>query len=114
MAGRRPQPILAKARAVATNLDDATTSRAVDEVRAAAQTALDRRSFYIVPKVDLVVGTNAVPHSLGRAPVFVSVMPTVADATYAWAVHTNNPHPDRQVLIDVVGVAQPGASVFVS
>lgn len=96
-----------------TNLADPTISRAMDDVRKAAQTALDRRTFEIVP-IDLVVGVNVVQHNLGRAPQHINVKPTVADAAFAWAEHTDNPHPDRQVLIDVVGVAQPGASVFVS
>lgn len=113
MAGRRAVQAGTAAQIPNTNLDDPTISRAVDDVRKAAQAALDRRTFDIVA-TDLVVGLNVVKHSLGRAPQHINVKPTVADATFAWAEHTDNPHPDRQVLIDVVGVAQPGASVFVS
>ena len=117
MAARRPQRIPAKHRSAATNLKDPTVSRAVDEVRTAAQEALDRRTSDIVNDVDLVVGTTAVQHNLGRAPVFVAVMMTVAGGS--WCVHggdvtVDNPHPDRQVLIDVASVAQTKAAVFVS
>ena len=99
-------------RAASTNLKDPTVSRAVDEVRKAAQTALDRRQVTIVGPVDLAIGTNAIQHGLGRAPAFVSVMSTALGGS--WALHADNPHPDRQVLIDVSGVAQPGASILVS
>src|SRR5690349_1016772 len=117
MAARRPQRIPSKARSASTNLRDPEVSRAVDEVRTAANTALARRSFDIVTGVSLAVGQNVVQHSLGRAPVFVMVMPTAAGGS--WSLHggsfsTDNPHPDRQVLIDVAGVAQPNAAVFVS
>jgi hypothetical protein len=63
---------------------------------------------------DLVVGSNFVRHGLGRAPRFVQVTPAVADATFGWAWIKTSPHADRQVRIDVVGVAQPGAVVIVS
>jgi hypothetical protein len=117
MAGRRPQRIPSKARSAATNLADPQVSRAVDEVRAAANQALARRTSDIVTGVSLVVGQNVVQHNLGRAPVFVAVMLTAAGGS--WSVHgglvsADNPHPDRQVLIDVAGVAQPNAAVFVS
>lgn len=113
MPGRRAVQAGTAAQIPTTNIVDPTVSRAVDDVRRAAQSALDRRTFEIVP-IDLVVGVNVVQHNLGRAPQYINVKPTVANATFAWAEHTDNPHPDRQVLIDVVGVAQPGASVFVS
>lgn len=60
-----------------------------------------------------MVGKNAINHALGRTPMFVSVSPGVADATFAYAVNADNPHPDRTVLIDVVGVAAPGSAVLV-
>lgn len=117
MAARRPQRIPSKQRSAATNLKDPTVSRAVDEVRAAAQQALDRRTSDIVTGVNLVIGTTTVQHNLGRAPVFVSVMLTASGGS--WCVHggdvtVDNPHPDRQVLIDVASVAQTAAAVFVS
>lgn len=112
MAGRRaqrPQPV---AQVGTTDVDDPTTSRALDELRSAIQ-ALQTRPVAAPIVQDLVVGSNVVEHSLGRAPRFVSVMPTVADASFAWAVPRTYPHPTRQVVIDVIGVAQPGASILV-
>lgn len=114
MAARRPARINAKVRAAVTNIPDPLVSRAVDEVRTAAQTALDRPTFDVIEPVDLTVGTNAIEHGLGREPSHVNVTPTVADPAFAWAWNKDNPHPDRQVLIDIVGVAQPGASILVS
>lgn len=105
-SARRP-PSVASASAI--RVADPTTERAIAELRKPQRAGQD------VVTADLKVGTNAVQHSLGRAPRFVSVSPTVADATFAWARSAQpNPHPDRQVLIDVVGVAQPGATILVS
>lgn len=114
MAARRTQRINAKTQAAVTNIPDPLISRAVDEIRQAAQASLDRPTFAVIEPVNLTVGTNVVQHSLGREPSHVALTPTVADATFGWAWNKNNPHPDRQVLIDVVGVAQPGASILVS
>ena len=60
--------------------------------------------------VDLVVGDNTVNHRLGIVPRGCSLMPTVADATFAWALKTRD---DKQVVITVVGVAQPNAVIEV-
>lgn len=66
----------------------------------------DRR----VLTVNLVVGENRVNHGLGARARGVTVCPTVADATFAWSCAVND---DRQVVITVVGVAQPGATIEV-
>lgn len=60
---------------------------------------------------DLVIGDNRVNHNLGRLPKHVTLMPTVADATFAWAVTSMT---ERQLVIEVAGAAQPGASIEVS
>lgn len=91
---------------------DPTVSRAL---RATSE-AIDALQAGAVDPVttDLAVGANYVRHGLGRAPRFVQVTPTVASAAYAWAWVKTSPHADRQVRIDVIGVAQPGAVVIVS
>lgn len=61
--------------------------------------------------VDLVVGDNRINHNLGRKPRHVTLMPTAADASFAWAVTERD---ERQMVIEVVGVAQPGASIEVT
>ena len=60
---------------------------------------------------DLVVGANTITHNLGRQAQHVTVMPTVADATFAWAVTSMT---DKQITLTVVGIAQNNASVEIS
>lgn len=114
MAGRRAQPARSVPRIGGSSVDDAKTSRALDELGQAVGKMQERAGVAMLAQ-DLAVGTNTVVHGLGRSPRFVAVTPTVADASFAWALNTSdNPHPDRQVLIDVIGVAQPGALILVS
>ena len=108
MPARNATPPPAKRFAPSAQLDDPTINRVVDSLRREVQDAQSRASTYNT-QADLVVGVNAVQHSLGRAVRSVIVTPTVADAAFAWCLVTNNPHPDRQVLIQVIGVGQPGA-----
>jgi hypothetical protein len=60
--------------------------------------------------VDLVVGSNRIVHQLGRTPTGASITPTVADATYAWAVTAKD---ERTITIQVIGAAQPQATIEV-
>lgn len=114
MAGRRAQPARTVPRIKSTDVDDPKTSRAIGSL-ASAVSKLQSTADVDTLRQDLAVGTNTVQHSLGRAFRFVAVTPTVANAAFAWAINTaGNPHPDRQVLIDVVGVDQPGALILVS
>jgi hypothetical protein len=62
---------------------------------------------------DLVIGSNHVRHSLGRDVVGYSLTATVADASFAHAIDATNPIPGREVWIDVIGAAQPGARIEV-
>lgn len=72
-----------------------------------AQAQLARKQL----TVDLVVGSNRIAHNLGRKPKHVTLMPTDADAAFAWAVSEIT---ERQLVIVVVGADQPGASLEVS
>lgn len=114
MAGRAVKPPRAVQLAPNTNVDDVEVSRALDEVRDAVQAQQRLNRDETLTTQDLVVGLNAIKHSLGRAFAFVSVAPTVADASFGWGIHLDNPHPDRQVLLDVVGVGQPGARIRIT
>lgn len=58
--------------------------------------------------IDLVVGVNRVTTGLGRKAKGCHLSPTVADASFAWSFATDG---DRQVLITVIGVAQPACPV---
>ena len=91
---------------------DPDTNRALEAVASAVKkTQVQRR--HLPTEFDLVVGTNKVPHSLGRACSGYNLTPTVADATFAHAIDTTNLRPDLEVWITVVGVAQPGARIEV-
>jgi hypothetical protein len=96
-----------------TVLSDPTTSRAVGNVASAVSQLQGQPQFSPPIQANLVVGSNTVKHGLNRAPAWVGVTPSVADATFAWALNPQNPHPELQLLIDVVGVAQPGALILV-
>jgi hypothetical protein len=58
--------------------------------------------------VDLVVGSNRIVHNLGRKPIGATITPTVADASFAWALGSSD---DRIAIITIVGVAQPKATI---
>lgn len=92
------------------DVNDPATSRALQALTEAVR-SLQSRSLPSVVVADLQVGRNAVVHRLGRPPVFVAVQ--VAVSGFGYTVVADNPHPDRQVLIDVTGVAQPGSAVLV-
>lgn len=114
MPGRRSVPPKSRPSLATGAVEDVKTARAVDQMKTAVQQLQAGPAFDHI-ETDLAVGTNAVSHALGRDARHVSITPTIADATFAWALNTtDNPHPDRQVLIDVVGVAQPGARILVS
>lgn len=110
MAGRRPQRIGPVSALGVTQVDDPQTARAFEETSAAIQRLQRARSREAVT-VDLIVGTNKVQHSLGRAAMGYTLTPTVADATFAHALDTTNPRPDLEVWITVIGVAQSDARV---
>lgn len=93
-------------------MSDAATQRALDELATAIQ-KLQSARLRDVRTVDLIVGLNKIGHGLGRPASGFTVVPTVADATYAAALDSSNPRPSLEVWITVVGVAQPGARVEV-
>jgi len=112
MAARRAKRLRPAQIAGVVNVADPKTSVAVDQVRVAAQRALDRLDVQNIGPVDLAIGKNVIPHSLGRVPMHVSVMRTAAGCD--WYVDRDTPNPERAVAIVVVGVAQPRASNQVS
>lgn len=98
------------AQVLTPDIADTATARAVTTLGDAVR-RLQARSQPLVIPVSLVVGRNAVAHALGRPYTFAAVMPTASGATAI--VVTDNPHPDRHVLIDVSGVDMPGSAVLV-
>lgn len=76
---------------------------AVERIEGAVK---DRVAF----TVDLAVGANKLSHGLGRTPKGLTLTPTVADVTFAWAMTAAD---DKQVTVTVLNIAQPGACVEV-
>ena len=115
MAGRSPRDHRASpvARVQPPAVADSATQRAIDVLAGALQDQQSKRQYDVVQNVDLVVGTNKVTHGLGRACVGYNLTATVADATFAHAIDTDNTHPEREVWITVVGVDQPAATIEV-
>jgi hypothetical protein len=103
MPAQRPQRPATRARVMAP-ADDYDTRMLSDAAQQTADQIRDRSRVV----VNLVVGANVVTHRLGRAPTVVAITPTVADATWAWALTAKDA---RQATITCVGVAQPGASL---
>lgn len=106
MPAQRPQPPATRARQTAPVSTDFATRQIVD----AAQRAADQVKDRTVTVLNLVVGDNVINHGLGRRPTGATVTPTVADATWAWAIKAPSA---TQVTITCIGVAQPGAAVEV-
>jgi hypothetical protein len=94
------------------NVEDKPTQRALEQTKDAVQALQSVRKRDVV-MVDLVVGTNIIRHGLGRDVTGYTLVPTVADATFAHALDETNPNPQREVWILVVGVAQPRARLEV-
>lgn len=112
MAGRAVQRIARVQVLSVAAVADKPTQRALEQTQDAVQQlqSVPKRSAVMV---DLVVGTNIVRHGLGRPVLGYTLVPTVADATFAHALDEANPHPDLEVWITVIGVAQSRARVEV-
>lgn len=90
-------------------LDPEIVARHVSELGDAAiraQDAVGPSRFQ--GRISLVVGDNVISHGLNRIPNGATVTPTVADATFAWAMTAAT---NRTMTIAVVGAAQPKAFV---
>ena len=87
--------------------DQDSTERMLGQLADQAATST-KVSSRIVRVVSLVVGANRIAHGLGRRAQGVTVVPTAADATFAWSFAADG---DKYALITVVGVAQPDSPV---
>ena len=90
-------------------LDPATVSRQLTELGDAMDGQVTAPPRF-QGTITLVVGINVVNHGLGRTPKGATVTPTVADASFAWALTTAD---NGTATITVVGVKQPNAYVEV-
>ncbi len=84
--------------------DPATISRLLSDLGTAQQASDATRRDRFSTVIDLVVGANKVNHGLGRRAQGMTLTPTVADQTFAWAMTASD---DKQVTVTVLNVAQP-------
>ena len=109
MPGKPPTRVAPRDQMVDHHSDsDDAKERRMDEIARQVATYPSKHRARIT--ADLIVGTNRLVHNLGRKPQHVTLMPTTADATFAWCVTSMD---DKQVTITVVGVAQTDASIEV-
>lgn len=104
-----PRPL---ARPAPSRAEDPATDRVLADMEQRFRAAEARSPGRQTLVVDLAIGVNKLDHGLGRPPVGASVTPTVASAAFAWA-RVAAAQPERQVWIEVIGQAQPGAAVEV-
>lgn len=88
--------------------DPASVSRHLSDLATAQQATEKRIAGRNQVTVTLPVGATRINHGLGRKALGCNVTPTVADATWAWAMTAAD---DKQVTITTVGIAQPNARV---
>lgn len=105
MPVQRPRRPATRPRQIATTGGDITPIT-MRQVVQSAQRAADQLKDRAVITRDLVVGDTVITHGLGRAPTGATITPSVANATWAWALKSTT---TTQIIITCVGVAQPGA-----
>jgi hypothetical protein len=88
--------------------DPAKVSRHLSDLVTAVDATARRTADRTVVTADLVVGDNRIAHGLGRPARGATVTPTVADASFAWALTGGD---TKQAVITVIGVAQSKATV---
>jgi hypothetical protein len=104
MPTQKPQRPQQRARVIAPVADDFVQRQLADASQRAADQLHDRNGVF----VSLIVGANTITHGLGRKPRGVAVTPTVADASWAYALTRADA---KQATVTCVGVAQPNAYV---
>ena len=107
---QRPRPRQQLQTGTLISTDPAAVSRALSDLATAQQATERRARDRDQVTVTLPVGSTRVPHGLGRKAMGCAVCPTVADATWAWAMTAAD---DKTITIATVGVDQPNARVEV-
>lgn len=103
---QRPAPRTQISTGAITDLDGAERAISALADQVSQQTSLPR----VAVVADLEIGSNRVIHLLGRKPIGITLTPTVADATFAWALIAKD---ERTITISVLGAAQPKATIEV-
>lgn len=112
----RPVPTLSLPRVAAPDTKSFDVSDAIQRAMQESEQAFRARELEgrLILEASLAIGRNKISHGLGRAPQFVLIQPTVASASFGWAVNlVDNPAPELQVWIDIIGADQPRAKVWV-
>lgn len=112
MAGRVPQRPRGVSSLLTVTVEDEATQRALDALAGAVQKLLAGRERQAM-KLDLLIGINKIRHGLGRAFAGYTVTPTFATIAFGHALSTENPHPELELWVDVVGSDQFGARLEV-
>jgi len=105
MPTQRPERPATRPRQIATTSGE-VTAITMRQVVQSAQRAADQLKDRAVITSNLAVGDTVITHGLGRTPTGVTITPSVASASWAWAMKSSTP---TQVTITCIGVAQPGA-----
>ena len=108
MPAAKPVRPIARPRVAAPVAGDEASPFAQRQIAETLQRTADQLRDRSVVTFDLKVGANVLTHGLGRKPQGANVSPTVADATFAWALSAGDL---RQATITCIGVPQPGAAV---
>ena len=92
---------------VVGQVDPNVISRQLSELGDAMETSAQQaQPTRFQGRQSLALGANRVSHGLARKPNGATVTPTVADATFAWALTAAD---TKTVTITVVGIAMPNA-----
>lgn len=111
MAGRRVTPQRSVSSLSVPTPADPVVGHAVLQLEQAVNKLQATRERVVVT-VDLVVGRNIVRHGLGRPCRGYTITPT-STAAFTHAIALENPHPEREIWIDILSAGQAGARVEV-
>ena len=95
-----------------TIVGDSEEARQLGDLARSAQRLELRAQSRSTVRATLFVGRNSIVHNLGRVPSGFTVSPTVASAAFAAAISRDGTDA-RLIAIDVIGIAQPDATIEV-
>lgn len=111
MAGRRVIPQRSVSALSVPTPDDPVVGHAVLQLEQAVNKLQATRERVVVT-TDLAIGRNIIRHGLGRRCQGYTITPT-STVAFTHAIVLENPRPDREIWIDVLGAGQTGARVEV-
>ncbi len=109
MAARRSIPPRSIDSLQTPSVEDKPTSQAIDAVASAVQ-KLQAKPGSVVVDFDLAIGTNKIPHGLGRACRGYTITPSTTTA-FTHCLDNTNPRADQEIWITIATAAQLKAVV---